>query len=289
MKIKTMWYFTREASLGLSRNGLMSLTTIVTVTLSLIVLGTFYIVIANANNLMDMAKGVLELRVYLKEDADPYILQSRIIEFQGVKDVTHIPKEKGAEWIERNLGIKDLFRVTDNPLPDMISIKLQDEARVKTLAQKVEALDGVDEVEYGESFIEAMLIITQIVWALGICLVAIIGIVVLYIIVNTIRITVFARRKEIEIMKLVGATDWFIRWPFMIEGIMLGLAGSLIALLLLSKGYSLLIQYIKQLAPFIPLLGERLINRQMFVLMTTLGAFFGALGSILSLKKFLRV
>lgn len=284
-----MWYFTKEASFGLSRNGLMSLTTIVTITLSLIILGTFYIVIANANYLMDMAKGVLELRVYLKEDADPYILQSRIIEFQGVKDVTYIPKEKGAEWLESNLGIKDLFKVTDNPLPNMISIKLQDEARVKTLAQKVGALDGVDEVEYGETFIEAMLIIVQIVWALGIGLIAIIGIVVLYIIVNTIRITVFARRREIEIMKLVGATDWFIRWPFMIEGIMLGLAGSFIALLLLSKGYSLLIQYIKQLAPFIPLLAERLINRQMFVLMTTFGTFFGALGSILSLKKFLRV
>ena len=289
MKIRTMWYFTREASLGLSRNGLMTLTTIVTVTLSLIILGTFYIVIANANYLMDMAKGVLELRVYLNDQADPYILQSRIIEFQGVKGVAYIPKEKGAEWLEINLGVKDLFRVTDNPLPNMISIKLQDEARVKTLAQKVRALDGVNEVEYGETFIEMMLIITQIVWALGIGLIAIIGMVVLYIIVNTIRITVFARRKEIEIMKLVGATDWFIRWPFMIEGIILGLAGSSIALLLLSKGYSLLVQYIKQMAPFIPLLAERLINRQMFVLMTTFGTFFGALGSILSLKKFLRV
>ena len=289
MKIKTMWYFTKEASIGLSRNGLMTLATIGTIILSLIVLGSFYIVIANTNFLMDMVKGVLELRVYLEDGADPYDLQSKIIEYQGVKDVTYIPKEKGAEWLEKNLGGKDLFKATDNPLPNMINIKLQDDAKVKTLAKKVEALEGIDEVEYGESFVEMMLIIVQIIWVLGISLVAIIGIVVLYIIVNTIRITVFARRKEIEIMKLVGATDWFIRWPFMIEGIMLGLIGSTVALLLLSKGYTLLIQYVKQLAPFIPLLAERVINRQMFVIMTTLGIFFGVLGSMVSLKKFLRV
>lgn len=289
MKIKTMWYFAKEASIGLSRNGLMTLATIITITLSLIILGSFYIVIVNTNFLMDMAKGVLELRVYLEDGADPYYLQSKIIEYQGVKDVTYIPKEKGAEWLEKNLGVKGLFETTENPLPNMINIKLQDDAKVKTLAKKVETLEGVDEVEYGETFVEAMLIIVQIVWALGISLVTIICVVVLYIIVNTIRITVFARRKEIEIMKLVGATDWFIRWPFMIEGIMLGMIGSVIALLLLSKGYSVLILYIKQLAPFIPLMAERIINRRLLVLMTSLGVFFGILGSMLSLKKFLRV
>lgn len=289
MKLKTMWYFTKEASIGLSRNGLMTIATVVTITLSLIVLGSFYIVIANSNYLLDMAKSVLELRVYLEEGADPYALQSKIIEYQGVKDVKFISKEEGAEWLEKNLEVKDLFRATDNPLPNMINIKLRDDAKVKTLAKKVGLLDGVEEVEYGETFVEAMLIIMQIIWVLGISLVTIIGVVVLYIIVNTIRITVFARRKEIEIMKLVGATDWFIRWPFMIEGIILGLIGAIVALLLLSKGYYLLIQYVKQLAPFIPLLSERTINQKMFILMTTLGLSFGMLGSMVSLKKFLRV
>jgi cell division transport system permease protein len=284
-----MWYFTKEASVGISRNGLMTIATILTVTLSLIVLGSFYIVIANSNYLMDMAKSVLELRVYLKEDADPYVLQSKIIEYQGVKDIKYIPKEEGAKWLEKNLKVNDLFVATDNPLPNMISIKLRDDAKVKTLAQKVGLLDGVAEVEYGETFVEAMLIIIQIIWALGMTLAIIIGVVVLYIITNTIRITVFARRREIEIMKLVGATDWFIRWPFLIEGIILGLIGAIISLLILSKGYSLLIQYIKQLAPFIPLMPERLINRQLFVLIGSLGFFFGMLGSMMSLKKFLKV
>lgn len=289
LKISTIWYFTKEATVGLSRNGLMTIATVLTITLSLIVLGSFYIVIANSNYLMDMAKSVLELRVYLADEADPYVLQSKIIEYQGVKDIKYIPKEEGAKWLEKNLKVKDLFTATENPLPNMISIKLRDDAKVKTLAKKVELLDGVAEVEYGETFVEAMLIIIQIIWVLGMVLGLILGLVVLYIIINTIRITVYARRKEIEIMKLVGATDWFIRWPFMVEGIVLGLIGAIISLLILSKGYSLLVQYIKQLAPFIPLMTERLINKQLFVLMASLGLCFGILGSMMSLKKFLRV
>ncbi|NLY76241.1 MAG: ABC transporter permease [Firmicutes bacterium] len=289
MRIKTFWYFAKEAWIGLGRNGLMTIATIVTITLSLIILGFFYIIIANGNYLLDAAKGVLELRVYLKDDADPYALQSKIIEYQGVKDVSFVSKEESAEWLEKNLGIQDLFKTMENPLPNTINIKLRDDAKVRTLAQKVAALEGVDEVEYGETFIEWMLIAVQIVWVLGIGLVTIVGIVVLYIIVNTIRITVFARRKEIEIMKLVGATDWFIRWPFLIEGIILGLIGAVIALLLLSKGYYLLLQYIKQFAPFIPLLTEQAINRQLFVITLGLGFSFGVIGSMLSLKKFLRV
>ena len=289
MKVRTIWYFAKEATIGLSRNGLMTFATVLTITLSLIVLGSFFIAIANSNYLMDMAKSVLELRVYLSEGADPYVLQSKIIEYQGVKDIKYISKEEGAKWLEKNLKVKDLFTATENPLPDMISIKLRDDAKVKTLAKQVGQLDGVAEVEYGETFVEAMLIVIQIVWVLGLALSLILGLVVLYIIINTIRITVYARRKEIEIMKLVGATDWFIRWPFVIEGIVLGLIGAIISLLILSKGYSLIIQYIKRLAPFIPLMPEQLINKQLFVLMSGFGLCFGIMGSMMSLKKFLRV
>ncbi|MGD9154367.1 MAG: FtsX-like permease family protein, partial [Bacillota bacterium] len=103
------------------------------------------------------------------------------------------------------------------------------------------------------------------------------------------RLTVFARRKEIEIMKLVGATDWFIRWPFLLEGMMIGLGGALISVVFLSKGYHLLIQYIKQLAPFIPLLSERSVNNGMLTILAVAGFAFGAIGSMVSIKKFLRV
>ena len=90
-------------------------------------------------------------------------------------------------------------------------------------------------------------------------------------------------------MKLVGATDWFIRWPFLLEGIFLGLGGALISVIFLSKSYHFLESYIRQLAPFIPLLGEKMINRGLFWLIPAVGLAFGAIGSTFSIKKFLKV
>jgi cell division transport system permease protein len=289
LKVRTIWYFTKEASRGLIRNGLMTLTAIGTITLALIILGCFYIVFTNTNHFAEMAKGVLEIRVYLKPKTNPVELQNRLLELDGVKEVRYVSKVEGAKWLEKTLGVKDIFMTTDNPLPDMINIKLKDDARVKDLANRIGLMSGVEEVEYGQTFVESMMIVVQVITAVGVGLIVITGIVVLYIIVNTIRLTVFARRKEIEIMKLVGATDWFIRWPFMIEGIMIGVGGALVSMILLSKGYHLLAQYVKKLAPFIPLLDERLINSGMLIILSVAGFIFGALGSVLSIKKFLRV
>jgi cell division transport system permease protein len=288
LKVRTFWYFTKEAANGLLRNGLMTLTAIGTITLALIVLGSFYVVATNTQHFAEMAKGVLEIRAYLKEQANPVTLQNKILRMNGVKGVRYVSKQEGAKWLEKTLGVKDIFLTTDNPLPDMINIKLRDDANVKELAAQVSELPDVAELEYGQSFVESMLIIVQVITAVGIGLVIIIGIVVLYIIINTIRLTVFARRKEIEIMKLVGATDWFIRWPFLLEGIMIGLGGALISVILLSKSYHLLNQYVKQLAPFIPLLAERSINSGMLMLLSAAGFAFGAIGSFVSIKKFLR-
>lgn len=289
MKAKTFWYFTKEASVGLIRNGLMSVAAVITITLSLIIFGCFFIVVTNFNHFAEMAKGVLELRVYLKSDADPVSLQNQLIELDGVKGIRFVSKTDGAKWLEKSLGVKDLFVTSDNPLPDMINIKLRDNAKVNTLVQQVGLLPGVEEVEYGKTFVEAMLIVLQIISILGFSLVIIVGLVVLYLIANTIRLTVFARRKEIEIMKLVGATDWFIRWPFILEGIMLGLSGALLSVLFLTKGYHFLYQYIRLLAPFIPLLGERVINHGLFWIISGVGLAFGIVGSMMSIKKFLRV
>ena len=267
----------------------MTLTAVFTITLSLLILGCFYIVIGNFNHFADMAKGVLELRVYLTDDADPVDLQTKILAVPGVKSVRFVAKEDGARWLEKNLGVKGLFVSNDNPLPDMITLKLKDSAKVKELVDQIRNMAGVTEIEYGKSFVEAMLVVLKVIWIVGTGLTIIIALVVLYIIINTIRLTVFARRKEIEIMKLVGATDWFIRWPFLLEGIFLGLGAALISIVFLSKGYHFLETYIRQLAPFIPLLGERMINRGLFWLIPGAGLVFGAIGSMLSLKRFLRV
>lgn len=291
MKVKTLGYFGREALVGLFRNGLMSLTAVVTITLALAILGSFYIVVTNVNHFAEMAKGVLEIRVYVKDEADVVMLENTMLRLEGVRDVTFIPKAEGAKWLEKALGMTDLqtYLAEDNPLPDMINIQLKEDVELKSLTSALQSLPGVEEVEYGETFVESMLLVIQVVWVVGFSLVLIVGLVVLYIIMNTIRLTVFARRKEIEIMKLVGATDWFIRWPFMLEGIVLGIGGALLAAVLISKGYHVLFRYITQLAPFIPLLNQKALDQGLFLLVVLVGLAFGAIGSIMSIKKFLKV
>jgi cell division transport system permease protein len=291
LKVRTFWYFTKEAATSLFRNGLMTVTAVITITLALLILGNFYICIINVNHFTEMAKAVLEIRIYLDDNVDAVALQNKMLGFDGVKGVKFVSKTEGANWLGKSLGMKDLknFMEEDNPLPDMINIKLKDDVHLKTLTAQLEALPGVTEVEYGQDFIKSMLLVIQIIWVVGVSLLIIVGLVVLYIIINTIRLTVFARLKEIEIMKLVGATDWFIRWPFMFEGVILGLSGALLADILISKGYHILFRYIKQLAPFIPLMGERLINGGLFGMISLVGLAFGTIGSIMSIKKFLKV
>ncbi len=267
----------------------MSFTAVFTITLSLVILGCFYIVMNNFAYFADLAKEVLEIRVYLKEEADPITLQTEILKFSGVKDVKFVSKLDGAKWLEKNLGIKEIFVTEDNPLPDMINIKLAEDAKVKNLVRSINTLEGIEEVEYGKTFIEAMLVIVRIVWIVGISLLALIGLVVLYIIANTIKLTVIARRKEIEIMKLVGATDWFIRWPFLLEGIFLGLVSSVVTAVILSKFYVFIGQYIKQIAPFIPLVNAGELINQLVMIVIASGIIFGIIGSVFSIKKFLRV
>lgn len=291
MKIRTLGYFTREATTGLLRNGLMTFTAVVTITLALITLGSFYIVVNNVNNFTEMAKGILEVRVYLDDNADVVRVQNQILGFDGVKSVNFVPKSEGARQLGKTLGIKELdnYLVEDNPLPDMINIKLKDEVSLKTLTARLKNVSGVEEVKYGQEFVESLLVVLRVIWLVGSGLIIIIGIVVLYIVVNTIRLTVLSRRKEIEIMKLVGATDWFVRWPFIIEGIILGLIGAGLTVLVIIYGYHLLSQYIEQLAPFIPLLGQRVIAERLFLLIGLAGLAFGMVGSMVSIKRFLKV
>jgi len=275
--------------MGLYRNRLMSLTAIITITLSLLILGYFYIIVSNCNHFATMAKAVLELRVYLTKDADPIELQTNMVKISGVENVSFVSKEDGAKWLEKNLGTKDLYVTDENPLPDMVNVKLAKEVKLENLVAKLRKLHGVEEVVYGKNFVKMVLMVERIVWIVGIGLIAIVGLFVLYIINNTIRLTVFARRKEIEIMKLVGATDGFIRWPFILEGIFLGLGGALVALLIVSRSYVFFGKYIEQNAPFLQLLSEQMINGVLLWLIPAVGFGFGMFGGLLSIKKFLRV
>lgn len=292
MKARTFWYFTKEAGNSLARNGLMALAALGTITVALIVLGSFYILVTNFNHFGNQAKDVIEVKVFLEKNVEDYpTLYEKLSAVSGVTKVRFVSKAEGARSLEKVLGNrKDLFYNADeNPLPDSFVVKVDKNADIDQVVTAIQRLPGVHEVFYGKSFVEAMIVLVNVIWVVGIALIVLMVLAVLYIVINTIQLTVYARRKEIEIMKLVGATDWFIRWPFLLEGAMLGLAGAVVSILILSKTYHFLFREMRRVAAFVPLVAEGNVNNGLMVLMVVVGILFGAAGSLLSVKRYLRV
>ena len=164
------------------------------------------------------------------------------------------------------------------------------EARlVPATAEKISKIDGVTEAKYGQDVVENLFDITQMIRVFGLCLMLTLAGATIFIISNTIRLTIFARRKEIAIMKYVGATDEFIRLPFVIQGVILGFIGGMISAIALSYFYSVVSEKIFDSLKFFPLLPQDPYMKFIGILIIVFGMIIGAAGSTISLKKFLEV
>ncbi|MGE5623761.1 MAG: permease-like cell division protein FtsX, partial [Methanocella sp.] len=184
----------------------------------------------------------------------------------------------------------ELFEiVNDNPLPDSFDVEVKNPAQVSQVAAAIEKLPGVEKVNYGKSYVDRLVAFTRTIWlvtAVGAILMAA-G--TLFIITNAIRLTVYARRREIEIMKLVGATDWFIRLPFIFEGLLVGLGGGAIATLAVDQTYWAIYTKAAEFLPFIPLVGREIAVPHISLVLMLSGIGVGVIGSLISIKRYLHV
>lgn len=293
MRTRTYVYFLQQALISLTRNGLMSLASIGTMVVSLVILGMFIMMIASLGNLVTTLESKVEVVVFLKDSTtveEIQKLQDIIGKLDGVKGITFVSKEQAFKELKEKMGNKSkvLTAVRSNPLPNSFEIKAADPTKVSYLANKLLSFSQVEEVKYGKGIVEKLFAFTRVLRIVGITLIVFLTLATIYIIVNTIRLTVFARRKEIKIMKLVGATDWFIRWPFIIEGVLLGLIGGVIAVLVLRQSYVLVFDKLQRELPFLPLGSnlEAVANLSYWLLLA--GIVIGAVGSTISLHKFLQ-
>jgi len=294
MKIRTVKYFIREAISSLRHNGLMSFASVSTVALSLLILGLFLVMVLNLNNIASTLESKVEITVYLQDnlgDYDKRQIGTKITKLSGVTEVNFVTKEDALKRFKDRLGEQQglLNALGDtNPLPDAFEVKVDKPDNVKTLANMISEIKGVENAKFGQEIIEQLFALTRMIRIAGLLLIVFLALAALFIISNTIRITVFARRKEIGIMKYVGATDWFIRWPFLLEGMILGFSGALISILLLLKIYAIFTQQVYESLAFLPLLPQVVVtNISIFLLVV--GAAIGALGSTISLRRFMKV
>ena len=295
MKISTLEYFVREVFNSLKRNNWMSVASVGTVAVSLFIFGMFLMLVMNMNKMVESLESQVQIKVYLKDNFsrdDARALEVDLKNMQGVEKVTFVPKEEALENFKERLGDqKTLLEALDdtNPLPDSFEVMLIQPELVKTAAEAIEKYEGVEAAKYGQDVMEHLFDITRLIRIFGFALMFVLALATLFIIANTIRLTVFARRKEIAIMKYVGATDWFIRWPFVLEGMVMGLFGSLIASIILRFSYAGITAKIYSTLAFFPLIPEYPFLDYVTCVVMLGGMIMGAIGSAVSIKRFLKV
>ncbi len=296
MRIKGFRYFITEAFKNIFSNGWMTLASIFTVMASLLILGVFLVLSINLNSMIGDLQGSYELIAVVDEKTtiDGLMAIRKDIErIENVNDALLENKGDRLEELKKNFGdnsaLLDRYK-DDNPLRDWYKVTLADLDRSDETAEKLEQVDGVVKVIRNQDAIDNLVRIANYIRRFSLWIILALAVVSIFIISNTIKLTVYTRRKEINIMKFVGATDWFIRWPFIIEGILIGLVGSLASVALILGCYQFLISIVQnlsivfvQLKPF----GEIL----PIVLWSSfgLGAVLGGLGSFLSVRKHLNV
>jgi len=298
MKIRTLRRHVREGVKNLWRNGWMSFASISAVTITLLILGVFLILAMNINYFAQSVEKQVEIRVFLDVLAtQDHVKQveENIKAIPEVSSVEFIPKDEGLRQFKESLGEKAyLFEglEEDNPLPDAFVVKTKDPKQTAAVAAKIKNFQYVESLNYGEGTVEKLFAWTSALRNVGIVFIAGLGFTAMFLIANTIKLTIVARRREIEIMKLVGATNWFIRWPFFVEGLLMGIIGALIPIILLTSGYYYLLDAIKSsfeasqlftLLPLFPLM------YQVSGALLAIGAFIGIWGSLVSVRRFLRV
>lgn len=295
MKLKTGEYFIQEVFHSLRRNNWMTFASIGTVAVSLFVLGVFLILVLNMNRLAGMLESQVQISVYLEDhltDREKRQIGYDIESLQGIDSVTYVDRETAKERLKDRLGDQKYLLDAlsdDNPLPDAFEVTVTTPSVVESAAGAIDSMQGVEEAKYGQDVVEHLFDITRLMRIFGFVLMCLLGGATLFIISNTIRLTVFARRKEIAIMKYVGATDWFIRWPFLLEGIVLGCIGGLIAAVALRSFYAAMAAKIYSTLAFFPLMPQYPFMNYVTAAILLAGIVIGAIGSVILLKRFLRV
>lgn len=295
MKLRTTEYFVREVCISIKRNNWMSFASISTVAVSLFVLGMFLIIVLNMNRMASMLESQVQINVYLDDKlkgAEIDNLEDDLKKMQGIESVQYVSREDAIVRLRERLGDQKylLDALGDkNPLPNAFEVTVKQPTMVETAAKAIEKFGGVESVKYGQDVVEHLFDMTRLVRIFGFTLMLLLAGATLFIISNTIRLTVFARRKEIAIMKYVGATDWFIRWPFLLEGVVLGFFGGVLASIALRSIYGLITAKVYSTLAFLPLIPQYPFVNFISLVMVLSGMGIGALGSTISLKRFLKV
>ena len=302
MKWSSFKYLARQGLHNMINNRLMSFASVGVLTVCLIITGVAGLFTANMNSLMIYLRSQNEVVVYLDENLDETGLasvDSALRSISGLKEVNYVSKDEALDLMRESMGDKgelfDVFEGEENPFLANYEVVLQDVGQMEEIVPQLESISGVVDVNVPAGLSDLVVNIHKAVTVISVGLVVVLGFVSIVVISNTIRLTVFARRKEINIMKYVGATNGFIRLPFFVEGIAVGLIAGVISSAIVLGGYQLLLIYCVDFPAFWGtilndvLLGMDKVWWQVLVAFLAFGSLIGSVGTATSIRKYLHV
>ena len=297
-------YFFSETFTSFRRNFLMGFTAITTVAITLFIVGFFTVLVFDIQSIINSIKGQVELAVYLQDNISPQLndyIETEVNSWEETDEVKYISKEQALErFKEQNEGSDILKEIQGNPLPASFEITLNDPEKVELIALRFldkdgNYIEGIDDVVYGQTYVRRLFSITAIIGTIAFIIIIVLLLATIVLIFNTIRLSIYARRKEIEVMKLVGASNWFVRTPFLFEGFFEGFMGSIVSVVmlyllgnfLLIKGERVIVDTmrIKELA----ILGSGNIIIYVYIGLIVLGGLLGIISSGIALRRYVKI
>ena len=295
MKGTSLKYLTHEGFRNVWVNRLMSLASVTVLMACLIIMGAGIMIYFNINNVVDKVQSQNVVMVYVADDSSEDETTQIGTSLKGISNVEScefVPKEVAfQEQIQSMGGDAALFEGFDEiPLPDAYKVTVKDLSQFENTVSQIKQINKVDSVRENSDLASKLLSLRHAVSIVSVGLVIMLFLVALFIISNTIRITMFSRKLEISIMKAVGATNWFIRWPFMIEGMILGTISGIVSLGVLWGLYAVAE---KVFAQTLSLIGFSLVPFseywwQILLVFVAIGLFTGGFGSLVSMAKYLK-
>lgn len=300
MKIRTLSRHIREGFKNLARNGWMTVASVMSVTITLLILGVFLLLAMNVNQFAQELEGQVEIRAFLDLESGAEERQAVEQKLKSIPEVdqasiTFVPKDEGIEQFIEDMGEQGQyfveFKDENNPLPDVLVIQTINPQDTERIAKQIEQFDHIYKVNYGAGKVDKLFAVTNTMRNVGVIFIVGLAFTAMLLIANTIKLTIVARSREIEIMKLVGATNSFIRWPFFIEGLLLGVLGAITPIVILLLGYQQLLLAVGETLSinFFALLPIYPLAYQIAGLLLGIGAFIGVWGSVTSVRRFLKV
>lgn len=299
MSIRTLKSATKEASRAIVKNGIMSVASIIIVTACLILFGAFMIITLNINYIGDQIANQCQIQVYvddnMRDAANIERIGSQIRALENVDSAQHVTGKQTFDEFKEGLSQEELLAyeaVPETVISDSFKVILKDLSLAADVSDKAEKIEGVSRVNNHQNAIATIETLSRVVRHVSAWVIFIFALISVFIISNTIKLTVHNRRKEISIMKYIGATDSFIRWPFVVEGIIVGLIGAIISFVLTDIGYAVLLGQISKISAISSLIKLRTFGDMFGILLITyvfLGFAIGSVGSAVSIRKYLKV